>query len=258
MGQIIRNMNKKNKPIVHSYFVCYNEENIIPHLLKYYLSFCEKVTIIDNGSTDKTVEIVKSFPNTEVINFDSKGEFHDGIHVQIKNSIWKKSVGVADYVILGDSDEFLYHENMLQFLIDSKEKGVTLFKPTGYHMVANEDFILKSTDNLIELVKNGVRTEVLDKMMMFDCNKIKEINYNFGCHSAFPFGEIKLYNNPDLKMLHYKFLGLENHHYKYKIRGERLSQFNRQNNFGTYYLMSEKEQVQDYQSYLNKSKKIIN
>jgi glycosyltransferase involved in cell wall biosynthesis len=244
------------KPIIHAYFVCYNEANILPHLLKHYLSFCERVTILDNHSTDNSAEIINSFPNTEIIPFTSNNEFHDGVHIKLKNHVWKSSIGIADYVILGDTDEFLYHENMINFLTESFNKGVTLFKPIGYHMVANENFILKADDNIFEKVTDGVRTEVLDKMMMFNCNKITNINYGFGCHGAVPQGEIVL-SAGELKMLHYKFLGLEDHMYKQKIRGERLSSFNKENGFGLYYLFTEEEQIIDYRSYLNKRQKVI-
>jgi glycosyltransferase involved in cell wall biosynthesis len=247
----------KNKPIVHAFFVCYNEANILPHLLRYYSTFCEKITIMDNNSTDNSVEIIESFPNTDVIPFESNGEFHDGVHIKLKNNVWKSSVGYADYVILGDSDEFLWHENMVDFLIKSKEKGVTFFKPEGYHMVGDESLELNANDNILEMVKYGVRTPVLDKPMMFDCNQIVDINYGFGCHSANPTGNVVLSNDPSLKMLHYKFLGLKDYLHKNHIRAERLSGFNKQNGFGLYYMYSDEEHTIDYANYKNKSVKVI-
>jgi glycosyltransferase involved in cell wall biosynthesis len=245
------------KPIVHAFFLCYNEANILPHLLKHYLSFCEQVTILDNNSTDNSVEIINSFPNTDIIPFESNEEFHDGVHIKLKNHVWKSSIGTADYVILGDADEFLYHKNMIEFLKESKQKGVTLFKPEGHHMVADEEMIISPEDNLLEIVKEGVRTPVLDKMMMFDCNKIVNINYNFGCHNANPVGDIVLSTDPSLKMLHYKFLGLEDHKLKQKIRAKRLSEFNKKHGFGLYYLFNEEEQTNDYRGYLNKRERVF-
>ena len=112
------------KPIVHAYFLCYNESNILPHLIKYYSTFCEKIHIVDNHSTDNSREIVESFSNTEFSTFDSNGEFNDHSNKEVKNNIWKKSRGKADYVILGDTDEFLYHENMSEFLIESYKNGI--------------------------------------------------------------------------------------------------------------------------------------
>jgi glycosyltransferase involved in cell wall biosynthesis len=248
-------MNKK--PIVHAFFLCFNEEEILPHLIKYYSTFCEKITIVDNGSTDNSILVAKSFNNVEVVNFETNNQFNDGIHVLVKNQVWKNSVGVADYVIIGDSDEFLYHPNMDDFLIKSKNEGFTLFKPNGFHMVADLEYSPNSEDNFLEKIKYGVRTSVLDKMMMFDCNKIKEINYSFGAHTCNPIGEVKIYNGEDLKMLHYKFLGINLHLYKQKLRAERLSDFNKKNGLTLYVLMSENEHIEDYKSYLNKRAKVF-
>jgi glycosyltransferase involved in cell wall biosynthesis len=245
------------KPIIHAYFVCYNEANILPHLLKHYLSFCERVIILDNFSTDNSVEIINSFSNTEIIPYDSKGELRDDIYIKLKNTIWKSSQGIADYVIVGDADEFLYHENISEFITESFNKGITIFKPEGYHMVGNEDLILSPEDNIFELVKEGVRTPVLDKMMMFNCNKIININYSYGCHNANPIGEVVLSRDTSLKMLHYKFLGVKDHMYKQKIRADRLSSFNKEHGLGLYYLFTEEEQINDYRSYLVKRKQVI-
>lgn len=93
--------------------------------------------------------------------------------------------------------------------------------------------------------------------MMFDCNKIININYGFGCHNANPYGEIVPFQYNGLKMLHYKFLGIKDYLYKNKIRADRLSKFNKDNQFGTYYLYSENEHIVDYKSYVNKRIKVI-
>jgi glycosyltransferase involved in cell wall biosynthesis len=243
------------KPIVHAFFLCYNEANILPHLLKHYLSFCEKVIILDNNSTDNSVQIINSFPNTEVIPYDSKNELNDDIYIKLKNHVWKSSIGFADYVIVGDTDEFLYHDNIIEFLTDSYTKGITIFKPFGYHMVADENFELTADDNIFNINK-GIRTNVLDKLMMFDCNKIININYSYGCHMASPQGDIVL-SDGELKMLHFKFMGLSDYLEKNKIRAERLSTFNKENNLGTYYLYSLDEHTKDYRQYYNRRIKVI-
>jgi hypothetical protein len=146
---------------------------------------------------------------------------------------------------------------MIDFLIDSKERGVTFFKPEGYHMIGDEELELSVEDNIFEKVKYGVKTPVLDKPMMFDCNKIININYGFGCHSANPVGTVvpSIYNG--LKLIHYKFLGLKDYLYKNKIRAERLSKFNKDNGFGLYYMFSEEEHIIDYKSYIDRRVKVL-
>lgn len=245
------------KPIVHAYFLCYNEATILPHLLKHYLSFCDKVCILDNFSTDNSVQIVNSFRNTEVLSYNSGNELRDDIYIQVKNTVWKRSIGIADYVIVGDADEFLYHKDIESYIQKASQNGITIFKPRGYHMVGDEDLDLGKNDNIFEKVTKGVKTDVLNKMMMFDCNKIKEINYSFGCHMANPVGEVKLLDDGELKMCHYKFLGMNDHLYKNNIRRQRLSEFNKQYGLGTYYLFTDDQAREDYRGYLNKRENVI-
>jgi glycosyltransferase involved in cell wall biosynthesis len=91
-------MNKK--PIVHAFFLCFNEEEILPHLIKYYSTFCEKITIVDNGSTDNSILVAKSFNNVEVVNFETNNQFNDGIHVLVKNQVWKNYILYRmDYIL---------------------------------------------------------------------------------------------------------------------------------------------------------------
>lgn len=247
----------ENKIVVHAYFLCFNEEYILPHLLKHYSKFCEKIVFLDNYSTDNSKEIINSFPNTEIITWNSGGQVRDDLYLELKNNVWKKSRGVADYVIVGDADEFLYHPNFESFLEESKKNGYTIFKPEGYYMIGDENLELEEDDQLFDLVKEGIRGESNDKLMLFDCNKIDEINYMFGCHMSNPVGKIKLFQNSDLKMLHFKYLGLKDFIPKQLLRGKRLSFFNRLNQLGTYYLYTEKEHRKEYQTFIKKRKQVI-
>ena len=92
---------------------------------------------------------------------------------------------------------------------------------------------------------------------MFNCNKIKEINYSLGAHLANPIGDVKTYNGEDLKMLHYKYIGLENHLKRCKSRGSRLSDFNLKYGVGKFYLFDDETNILDYRNLLNKREKII-
>ena len=245
------NININKKPKISAYFPCYNEAKLLPHLLRYYTSFCDKVTILDNFSTDNTEEVVKKFPNVIFEKFDSNGSFNDGINAHLKNNVWKRDIGNFDYVIAADSDEFIWHPNFVEFLQEKRSQGYTLFRPFGYHMVGDVDLDLKEEDNIFDKVKYGIKVSSMDKYIMFDCNKIKETNFSVGSHSCNPIGEIKLYYSSDLKIKHFKYMGLENHLSWCRIAKQRLSQYNIQNNMGTFYLEGDEYHTRDYMNYLN-------
>jgi hypothetical protein len=103
-------------PIIHLYSICYNEKVLMPHFLEYYSRFCEKIHIYDNQSDDETLKICENYSNVSVYTFDTSGKIRDDIYLNIKNNIWKKSRGIADYVIICDIDEFLYHPDLMNFL----------------------------------------------------------------------------------------------------------------------------------------------
>ena len=39
------------------YTITYNEELMLPHFIKHYKQFCDKIVVYDNMSTDRTKEI---------------------------------------------------------------------------------------------------------------------------------------------------------------------------------------------------------
>ncbi len=123
-------------PIIHLYSICYNEKVLMPHFLDYYSGFCDKIYIYDNQSDDDTVKICEKYNNVSVLTFDTAGKIRDDIYLTIKNNIWKKSRGIADYVIVCDIDEFLFHHDLMNFLNNIKSNNVTIVKPIGFNMVS--------------------------------------------------------------------------------------------------------------------------
>ncbi len=73
-----------------------NSENTIKRTLNSLVDFCE-VIVYDNGSTDETINIAKSFPNVNLV----EGEF--------KGFGWTKNQAASfaknDWVMIIDSDE---------------------------------------------------------------------------------------------------------------------------------------------------------
>jgi len=224
--------------VIHYYSICWNEEKILPFVLDYYTSICEKIVIMDNESDDNSTAIIKSYANTEVRSYSSNGEIRDDIYLDIKNNIWKESIGKADWVIVCDADEILYHPHLVGKLEELKEKGISIIKPHGFDMYA-ESFPEKS---LFE-ISNGIKdNRFLGKCIIFNPNLIKEINYSIGSHRCYPTGKIKYYKKEDIKLLHYKYLGIDYLINRNEKHQSRLSNYNKENNFGIHY-MFEKEVV---------------
>lgn len=219
--------------IIHAHILAFNEEKILPFTLDYYSSLCEKIFIYDNMSTDNSDEIYKTYPKVTVIKWNSNDEINEMNYVQIKNNGYKVSrADNADWVIVCDTDEFLYHPRLLEKLEYYKKQGITVPLINGHDMVS-ETFPEYDGEFIMKKIKTG--SEVYPpfcKNIIF--NPKIEANFGIGGHSFQSNNTINSVS-PELKLLHYKFLGKEYVEAIYKARAERLSEFNKTNKLGEHY-----------------------
>ena len=241
-------------PVVHLYAVCWNEEKIIPFFLQHYNGFVDHYYIYDNYSDDITNTLLAAQPNITVRKYNTGGTFNDIVHQQIKNSAWKQSRGKADWVIVIDMDEFLYHPMMEQFLSTTITRN-SIFQPEGFDMVSEyyPPIDKKTTDT----VKTGVPCSWLNKMVLFDPHRIVEINYEPGAHESYPEGIISIGKDKELKLLHYKYLGIEYVLDRINKYRKRLSQVNRELEIGLQYEQENQTIKEEFQKNLHIAKPVI-
>jgi len=221
------------KPIIHVYTIFYNEEIILPYLLRHY-DFAEKIVCFDNQSTDRSPDIVDSHPQTERIVFDTDGQLFDSIHVRLKGE-YRKSRGIADWVICVDADEFIYHPDLINLLIEYRKQGITYPKIDGFEMVADD--LPTTKGQIYEEIKNGFPNEGYGKRVVFD--PMLEIKFDAGCHRAIVEGNKVESEKPEIKLLHYRFLGKKFFVQRSIERKARVSEENKKAGWGTHYLNPE-------------------
>lgn len=192
---------------------CYNEEIILPYFLKHYKEFANNITIYDNMSTDNSLSIMKDF-GVNVIPFETHNMFEEQVLIDIRNSCWKNSD--ADWVIVCDTDELIYHKNLVGFL---SETNLTHVVTEGYEMMSE---VLPTTEGQIyEELKMGFFKVDYSKPCLFKPKEIVNINFSPGSHTASPTGNVISSNDTGIKLLHYKYLNREvliNKYAHYKIR----------------------------------------
>lgn len=219
---------------IHLYAICWNEAKILPHFLRYYHQICEKIFIYDNFSTDGSPEIISKFEKAEVLNFYTNNQIRDDIFLKVKNEVWKKSRGKCDFVIVCDVDEFIYHPDLNAFLASMIKQNISLLRCEGYNMIAKDH---PNEEEDIFKIQEGVRSVSFDKILMFNPSLVEDINYDPGAHNCLPIGKLT-FNYYELKLLHYKYLGLFNILSKYKEMGSRLSKYNKRLKLSYHYLFS--------------------
>src|ERR1017187_5857398 len=93
---------------IETFTVCYNEAKMLPYFLRHYTQY-GSVTVFDNESTDASVNVAKSW-GANVFSFNSDKKYREDILTHLRNTCWKESK--ADWVIIVDVDEFIYHRNL--------------------------------------------------------------------------------------------------------------------------------------------------
>ena len=248
---------RKDKPLeVHLYTLCYNEMALMPFAVDYWKTVADKVFVLDNGSTDGSIEYLQSIPGVEIIHFGDKTGFNDRLNMRVKNHVWKASKGKADFVIVTDFDEFMYAPDLRAELQGMKDRGETICKPRGYN-VYSKDFPEYEEGKLChEICGKAIADKMFFKVTIFNPNEIKEMRYEPGAHNCRPLGNVRWYTGDNIFLFHHKNLGLD---YIFKRNGlyrKRLSQENKRMGWGVQYSLSEKKIIDDFNNIYKKCKKI--
>jgi len=238
---------------IELYAVAWNEEKIIEYFLRYYSAFCDKIVIYDNESTDRTPEIVRSYPNTELRSWSSNNQINENLYLDIKHSCYKESRGRADWVIVGDVDEFIFHPSLADKLQEYTDSGVNLPKVVGYEMTPNCQ--LDPSANLPFVYQVGTRATNFDKRMIF--NPKLDIRFAVGCHTILQKPEDVVESQDHLYLMHFKKLNLEYYKARHTLLGTRLSDFNRRMQWGIQYMWTPEQMEAEYNQVLSESKPIF-
>lgn len=218
--------------------LCKNEEVLLPFFIRHYAPIVDEIHMFDNISTDRSLEIAKTCAKIKVIPFDTDDVIRDDIYLNIKNEHYKNLD--ADWYIVVDMDEFLYHKDLRKKLEEYTSHGITMPKTCGYNMIGIEVPIDDGITPLTQLLNTGVRTDTTfivgpdfmgsySKRAMFH-KSITSVNYMPGCHECFPIGNVHMSTTVEILLLHYKWLSRDYGSNIYK--SWKLSPKNQQNGFG--------------------------
>jgi len=192
---------------IHLYTLCWNDARLLPYFFRHYDQYVDQYFIYDNGSTDDSLQLLGDHGRVQCSHFEVAGNSFVEEEQRLSDSIWKQSIGAADWVVLVDIDEHVYHPRLTEFLRRCTEQGVSAIRATGYEMVA-EAFPTEPLP-LLELVTHGTRSAGHDKLVMFNPNLISETGFGPGRHKAAPLGQVVWPQRAEVLLLHFKQLGID-------------------------------------------------
>ena len=170
----MRKIKSSNKPIFKSQSksdsrlkisACYivkNEENTLSRSIESLKSAVDEIIVVDTGSTDKTIEIAKSY-GAKVIETTWQDDFSAPRNLAIENA-------TGDWIIFIDADEFFVQPNKVRSAIEKLSKTEAIFmmrididEDKG-NQELNRDYYLRAFRNVNYLRYKGLIHENIENI----------------------------------------------------------------------------------------------
>lgn len=210
------------------YCICRNEERILPYFLRHYSPWVERMTFYDDHSTDQTRAILAHCPKAIVADWPGEPGIVDDQFLEFANERWKDARGHADYVVFVDADEFLYHPNILGVLTGYLHADIDVPQIQGYTMVSKS--FPTTQGQIYDEVRCGFPDGIWSKPAIFR----KHMWWTVGRHGL-DFAQFNPTSSSlaEIKLLHYRALGMDYVRWRHNRNWERVPERCRQMNLGT-------------------------
>lgn len=219
---------------IHVYAICWNEIRVIDFFLRHYESLAERIVVYDEDSDDGTRDVLAAHQKVDLRRFTrSVPDSLELSKLALFDQCWKEARGTADWVIVVDCDEHVFHPRLADYLEQQKGSGVTFVPTLGFQMVADQ--FPEQGEFLARTRTMGAASYGYSKPCVFDPDAIAETNFEIGLHGARPTGRMVFPPRDEVMLLHYKFLGLEYVTQRYSDLGSRRGTVDQQNEWDAHF-----------------------
>ena len=215
---------------------------------RHYAPWVDHFWIHDDGSTDGGLEFLAERDDVTVVplvrqNADSWILSAKAVY----DTSWMQSRTTADWVVVTNIDEHLYHPNMPEYLTRMYKNGVTAIPALGYQMIARNMPPAHST--LFRDVPFGAPWGRMSKLQMFRPNFMRSSDFAPGRHSVRFDGTVVYPRQDEVLNLHYKYLGLDQVICRHAAQAERLKRLDRDKGWGHKYHWPIEDLIQDFEGF---------
>lgn len=178
---------------------------MIPFWLRHYAPWVDEIVVYDEDSRDGTREAVMKCPKARLLRWPYRG-LNDRQFLASWHGFIKQARGHADWVILADVDELLWHPDPRGVLERAQAEGFSLIPSLGINLVPDAPPVDDGRSQFYELTSFGVHAENYSKALIV--NPGMNITYDYGRHGVLEF-DGRLCPRVEFKLLHCHFLGVD-------------------------------------------------
>ena len=174
---------------LHVYTTVWNEAYMIKYFLRYYETVADRIFILDDGSDDGTQDIVKACSKATLLPYPFKSGFNEYDKTKCLGTEYKKHSQDAEWVIVGDIDEFIYHPHLRDLLDLKRSQGYRALKATGYFFASKETPNTEGQlfDAMPYIVRLKNTPTSYDREVLFDPKL--DVEFRAGCHPPTKFSD---------------------------------------------------------------------
>lgn len=216
------------------YTLCHQEAKIIPYFMRHYTRY-GTVFMYEGHSTDGSRELARSL-GAITLDLDTENQTRDDLMTDIKNNCWKSSQ--ADWVIVCDMDEFIYHPDLINYLSTIPD---TIISPRTFEMIS--DKFPDTPGQIYDEVQYGF--DINRKFFLFKPQFIKSMNYGCGAHDAQPQGQVFINFQTEVICMHFRHLGIDHIVERNAYYAKRMSEVNKRHGWG-WHVTQPRKAVEDY------------
>jgi glycosyltransferase involved in cell wall biosynthesis len=184
----------------------HNNADILPFFLRHYSTFADEIRVWDDLSTDGTVGILAQNPKTKINDWPHRTGIDEDQFLLHWQAEYPKARGEFDWVMVVDSDEFIFHPIIDWILLRELAVGTEVIETEGFNMTGDGLPKNDGRSQIWELSQMGVRAPVYSKPVVFR-PEVERMDWNRGRHAL--GGDPIFSSEPWLKLLHYRYMGAD-------------------------------------------------
>ena len=124
---------------VSAMYIVRNEEVFLPYSIRSIYDAVDEIIVVDNASTDKTVEMAKSFDKVKLLQSDVQNDF-----AQLRNLALQAATG--HWVLKIDADEVFYPDLVERLPFLTADQEVDAYTCWYYHLVKDFSHMMNHSD----------------------------------------------------------------------------------------------------------------